>query len=190
MTASRRDGGGTPFGDWLREHPDLDARTNDLSATDSDMWIHRYRLRDEAGNRHIAVDHLMLVEVKCFQKDVPYSQADTLGIIDLLLRKATVKNGRRYPMKIPDRRAGKPGVTRSVRWLGMHVLQLSGERPDKSDVLRWDGKYFLTEDVLVRLLRFDLDPDDPRALLNTRRHHRRPAREAHPVFNILAGGAA
>jgi hypothetical protein len=190
MTVGRADGAGTPFGAWLREHPELEARSNDLSATDSDMWLHKYRLRDEADNKHLAVDHLMLVEVKCFQKDVPYSQADTLGVIDLLLRKATVKNGRRWPTKIPDRRSGRPGATRSVRWLGVHVLQLSGDRPDNSTHILWDGHCHLYEEALVEVLRFDRDPDDPRSPLNTRRHHRRPAKELHPVLSIFSGGAA
>ena len=182
MTADRRDSAGTPFGAWLREHPDLDARTNDLSATDCDMWIHKYRLRDEESKSRAAIDHLMLVEVKCFNANLPYAQSDTLNVVDLLLRHATVQNGRRRPIKIDDRRTGRAGATRQVRWLGAHVLQLSADRPDNSDAIRWDGKHALNEQTLVEILRFNRDPDHHSQPLNTRRHHRRPSRENHPVL--------
>jgi len=184
VTTGRRDDGGTPFGRWLREHPDLDARTSDLSATDSDMWVHKFRLRDERGAK-VAIDHLMLIEVKCFQAQVPFSQADTLNVIDLVLRMATIKNGHRRQVQVPDRRTGRTSVKRSVRWLGLHVLQLSGDRPDNSDEITWDGKYVISKTELVELLKFDRDPDHPKRFLNTRRHHLRPIRERHADLFII-----
>lgn len=182
MTTTRRDGAGTPFGLWLREHPDLDSRSKDLCAMDVDMAIHKFRYRDEKNNRHRGIDHLMLVEVKCFLKTPDFAQNDTMQVIDDLLRKATTRNGRRYPIKIRDRRPGRVNAPRSVRWLGFHTLILSGDRPDNSETILWDEKHHLTEEMLVEILDFLRDPDDPRKEFNTRRHHRRPAQEMHPDF--------
>jgi hypothetical protein len=127
----------------------------------------------------------MLVEVKCFLADVPYSQADTLGVINLILRKATVRDGRRMPIEVADLRTGRIGVTRHVRWMGAHILQLSAESPEKSAVILWDGKYRMLESTLVEVLKFDRDPDFPRRKLDTRRHHVTPLKEVHPFLPLM-----
>lgn len=190
MTIIRRDDDGSAFGQWLREQEALDSAEFCLSITDCDFWVHRYTPRQEKNSdvRQV-IDHLMLVEVKCFNRSVPFAQSDTLQLVDQLCRRATTNaRGKRRTAKLRDLRDGRVGPRR-VRFLGVHVLQMSGDRPDNSDEIRWDAKYDLTEGALIRLLRFDSDPDSPTRPLDTRRHHRRPTRETHPLFGILAGGA-
>jgi len=182
MTIIQKDGEPTtPFNAWIRDVPGLDSREYSISLTDTDIWVHRFSPRVERNNgTRPLLDHIGLVEVKTHSARVPYAQRDTLDVIDKILRYATTKNGRRRPIKILDSRAGRPGCFRQVRWLGVHVIQLSNNRPDNSTIITWDGKIEIDEATLVRLLRFDLDPDYPKRELDTRRHHRRPARETHP----------
>src|SRR5881394_12632 len=120
MTTVRRDGNESPFDSWVREHPELDSRSESLGVTDSDKWFHKYRFRDESSIPQRGVDHLMLVEIKTFCAGVPFSQRDTLNVIDQLCRKSSVRdNGRRYSVAIYDRRPGRAGTIRFVRWLGV-----------------------------------------------------------------------
>lgn len=179
MTISRRDKSlETPFSAWVREHPELESKGNRLSITDSDLWCHRFSLRDErrrgeASDIRDAVDHIMLVEIKTFFGEQRYAQRDTLAVIDALLRKAcTLKTGRRKPVFIKDNRL-ESRRQRMVRCFGVHLLELSGSRPDDSDEMLWDKRHFILEDHLIELLRFERDPDSPMRMLDTRRHHRR-----------------
>jgi hypothetical protein len=174
MTIIRRDGLDSPFNAWIRRQPQLDSREYQIAVTDADLWVHRYSSRNERG-RHDATDirqvqdHIMLVEVKSFHKKVSFAQRDTLDLIDAILRKATVINGKRRPIMIPDSR--RPGASRQVRWLGKHVLELENDSPDNSTTIYWDGKGLLNEQQLIEILRFDRDPDYPSNRLDTRRHH-------------------
>lgn len=167
MTIIRRDNADTPFGDWIRAHPGLDSIRERLCITDSDYWIHRYRSHtDKVGER--AVDSIMLVEVKTNMRDVPFAQRDTLSLVNQLLRKACVgPGGRRKHVTTKGTHAGE---VRRVRCYGVHLLQLSGTRPDNSETILWDRLY-LTEDLLVEILRFDRDPDHPMREMELRRHH-------------------
>lgn len=167
MTSPRRDGFDTPFGNWIRNHPGLDSIQERLSVSDSDYWIHRYRAHsDKVGER--AVDSIMLVELKTHLADVPFAQRDTLHLVNQLLRRAAVgPGGRRRHVVLNGSRHGEK---RRVRCYGVHVLQLSGSRPDQSQHILWDGKY-LTEDLLVEVLKFERDPDHPMRPVDLRRHH-------------------
>lgn len=175
MTATRRDGDETPFSQWLREHPELDSHVERLSATDCDMWVHRYSARDERAREAAldvrdAIDSIMLVEVKTHAKSVPYAQRDTLTVVDALLRMSCMlPSGRRKHVTISDGRLSNRS-TRRVRCFGVHLLVLSGARPDQSEEIRWD-RSFLHETHLLELLRFERDPDFPSKSLDTRRHH-------------------
>lgn len=187
MTATRRDGlHQSGFLEWIRSVPGLDSRRYLISVTDSDVWIHRFSNRKETfvpGNiGKPLIEHIQLLEIKTFEADVPFAQRDTLSVIDLMLRKATVYNHKRRPISIPDTRFGRSGCKRHARWLGCHLVQLSGDRPDNSDRIIWDGKHQITVDHLIELLRFDRDPDHPERFLDTRRHHRRPFKESLPVL--------
>lgn len=190
MTITRRDDQHeTPFGKWLKSKPELDSREYCPSITDSDFWVHRYTPRQERGHdvRQV-IDYIMNIEIKCFDRNMPFAQSDTLMLVNQLCRiPCTNKNGRRITAKLKEIRPGRVG-RRLVRCFGVHLLQMSNDRPDTSHEMRWDAKYVLTEESLIRLIRFDLDPDSPSRLLDTRRHHRRPAYEIHPIFPILLSG--
>jgi hypothetical protein len=167
VTIARRDESDTPFGDWIRHHPGLDSIRERLCVTDSDYWIHRYRAHtDKVGER--AVDSIMLVEVKTNLRDVPFPQRDTLILVNQLLRRASKRpDSRRRHVVL---KGLQPGETRHVRCYGVHLLQLSGTRPNNSEVILWDRQY-LTEELLVEILRFDRDPDHPMKPIELRRHH-------------------
>ena len=168
MTVSRRDKDDSPFGDWIRHHAGLDSIRERLSITDSDYWIHRYRAHsDKNGER--AVDQIMLVELKTNMRDVPFAQRDTLVLVNQLLRRASKRpDGRRSHVLLKGIISGE---TRRVRCFGVHLLQLGSTRPDNSaGSILWDHRY-LTEEMLVEVLRFDRDPDSPMRRMDLRRHH-------------------
>jgi hypothetical protein len=73
-----------------------------------------------------------------------------------------------------------------MRYYGSHVVQMSGDRPDQSDRLLWDGKE-ITEQLLVELLGFVRDPDKPTRFVDSRRHHLRPLREIQPQLIFSRG---
>ena len=187
MTVARRDNNDLPFNDWIRHHPCLNSKDQFLSLTDSDLWVHRYSLRNEKHRRKATdtrqvIDNIMLVEIKTFSKNLPYAQKDTLSVIDGLLRKACVrKDGRRQHVKIHDSR--RVGRKRLVRCFGVHVLQLSHDRPDRSHWILWDGNE-ISMRCLVETLRFDRDPDAPSRRLDTRRHHRPTQMELYPALDL------
>lgn len=177
MTVDRRYGEDTPFGKWLREYPELDSITNRMGITDCDYWSHQYRAHtDRVGVR--AVDSIMLIEVKTNMADPPFSQRDTLRIINELLRMASMnKTGRRRHVRLKIDRE-----TRHVRCYGVHLLQMSGDRPDNSANILWDGKT-ITEEMLVDVWRFYRDPDHPSRELDLRRHHSKTQEYTPPLFS-------
>ena len=196
MTVARRDGNEPPFNQWLREHPELESLGNRISATDSDIWCHRYSLRDEKKRQQSSdvrdtQDSIMLVEIKSHSHPMPYAQRDTLTVVDALLRMSCMRpDGRRIAVKIDDARLGGRRV-RQVRCFGVHLLQMSDSRPDNSEKMLWDNRFFPQETHLIELLRFERDPDAPSRLLNTRRHHAPSARlHTAQLFPITGGGAA
>lgn len=197
MTTHRRDGADpSPFSKWVRGHPDLDSRERRLCITDSDQWVHNYlrrRERNVAPNA-LGIEAVMLVEVKGFGADLPYAQHDTLSLVDGLMRRASSRpnSNRRWTVPVPD--IENPGIKRAVKTFGVHVLRMSGDRPDNSDRLLW-GTYSMgqcikfddiTEQQLLELFRFERDPDHPTKMLDTRRHHLRPEREMHPHLPFVS----
>ena len=197
MTTQRRDGMETPFSAWVRSHPALDSKEHCISITDSDMWCHRFSLRAErqkvvATDIRDAVDHIMLVEIKTFSANVRYAQRDTLSVIDALLRLACSRHDKlgrltRRPVRITDGRiSNRP--TRIVRCFGVHLLELSSDRPDTSNEILWDKRTGITEQSLVELIRFERDPDAPHRLLDTRRHHLLAGAHAQPQLQLVDGG--
>ena len=185
MTVQRRDGSHeSPYLEWIRQEKHLDSRDFNITITDNDHWHHQYSTRREARGKTYPFDSLMLIEVKTFNKLLPFSQNDTLDIVNILLRRSSIINNRRKMVKIEDRRPGRTGCFRHVRCFGRHVLTLSEERPDYSSQILWDNipiKY----DDLISLYLFEKDPDSPNRLLDTRRHHLRPQRESHPELPLF-----
>lgn len=157
MTTRRRDGEGEAWAEWIRDNPRLDSVRDGLCCTDSDLWVHRYCTKvDRVGTREL--QHIMLIEVKTFGRQVPPAQEDTYHLIDQILRRKDRKHYKRAD-----------GQKRWVRSWGVHYICLSGETPDDSDWITWDGKPVDVQS-LEELLRFERHPDSlkPRS---DRRHH-------------------
>jgi hypothetical protein len=158
MTTPRRDGQNDPWKDWVQENPALDSICAGLSICDSDLWIHRYMSHvDKVGTRDL--QHIMLTEWKTFGRTAPFAQADTLHLIDQILRR---RGDRRPYYTIKGKRMW-------VRCWGVHHVTLSGSRPDDSDWMTWDSKP-VKVDALEELLRFDRDPYTLKPRTD-RRHH-------------------
>ncbi len=47
---------------------------------------------------------------------------------------------------------------RKIKYMGWHLLVLSKTRPDNSEWMLWDNKYYIKKDQLVKILRFELSP--------------------------------
>lgn len=197
MTLGRRDGGGTPFGEWLRANPQLDSINHHVSVTDVDMWVHKYCPRAERrrpDNILDFLDLLMMVEIKTFNSDLSYAQRDTLGVVEQYMRKPSIRKNartgpRRHTVQLAETRITHLlRVKRPMRWYGVHLLQLSSAAPNTSDVILWDKKQ-ISEDQLVGLLRFDFDPDYPSRRIDTRRHHVvNSIGDVAPLLKLIEGG--
>src|SRR4249920_3672581 len=74
-----------PVDAWIRNHPELDSRRDGIVISDSDKWVHRYGVRVK-GELNRDVQYIMLVEIKTFARRENGSQADTLGIVNQLIR--------------------------------------------------------------------------------------------------------
>ncbi len=125
----------TAFSLWLRKQRELDSRVAKLDIQNLDYIIHGF-------GRNAA--YLMLVEEKRFNGKQKSTQAETHSLLDQALAA--------FAGKIATMRGPKP-----LYYFGYHLLVFSGEGPDDSEVIRWDGTA-ITKQVLVRLLRFELNP--------------------------------
>ncbi len=157
MTTPRRDDTQEPWAAWVQKNPRLDSVREGLCCTNSDLWVHKYRTHvDNVGTREL--QHIMLIEVKTFGKDVPTAQADTYHLIDQILRRKDRKYFRR-----------PSGEKRWVRTWGVHYIIMSGDAPDTSEWITWDRKP-IDVTTLEELLRFERNPDTL-AKRSDRRHH-------------------
>lgn len=159
MTSKRRDCESQPgFLGWLRDNEKLDSIKSGLVATDSDVWIHKYKT---LGNREF--QFLMLLEIKEHGKQIDKWQRDTLHIANQLLRNR--KNKRRFQV------SGEPRVEKVFSSLvnsdvyvccfGVHSLIIHGDGRDTSNCrLTWDSQHDITPEQLESLLLFETDPDD------------------------------
>ena len=167
MTRDRLYGSDTPFGQWLRQQPDLDSHQEGLVISDSDWMFQKYRMNivDNVGTREL--QFLMMVEVKTRCGEPSSSQQETLFFYHQMLnRKTMLRRINRSPVMV---------------WsFGVFVLSLEGEEPEASHRMRWgvfqsDGslQYFCTNSIetIKEVLRFDRRPSEPQKELELRRHH-------------------
>lgn len=161
-------GSDTPFCAWLRrqqkELPSY-SETCGFVASDNDVHIHRYMTEvDGRGTREIQA--LMFLEIKTRGGKVHDSQRDTLVKLHACLGKCKIEfDGQ------------------AIRHFGVSFIFLSGTDPDDSETIHWGrfdprdessrvirGKK-ITKEKLLKLLRFELHPDnlEPRPF---RRHHK------------------
>lgn len=165
MTIIRRDGFESPFSDWIRNEPRLDSIKERLSLTDVDYWIHQYRAKtDKVGDRFI--DSIMCVELKTFQRNLPFAQRDTLRIVSAVTKQAfRTKDGKVRTIKVD-----LGNEVRHVRHFGYFMLRLHGDRPDNSEWIEWHGRS-VDIDKLVDILRFKINPITLKTR-SDRRHHK------------------
>jgi len=139
--------GFSDFAQWRNKNIGLDSRNFGLTVGDVDQIF----FYDESEQWMV-----MFLEVKSRgKKTVETSQKNIYLLLDSVFRTVA---GKVLPLKL----WGKI-VDRKIRYMGRHLLVMSGTRPDNSEWMLWDGKP-TTEQELVRTLRFELDPNTLRPL--------------------------
>jgi len=182
----------TDFERWMRGHRDL--RSGDgIVRFDLDVLLHRYKFQRD-GKSDRTVQAMMFVEVKTYMAEPSLCQRDTLGVLNEILR------NRRKNMHQDPRRQRNDPITRvyskvarkeiTIHLYGGHLLQLSHTTPENSDRMVWDWKHVIDQNQLVRLLRFELDPDTLRAIDLRRRYMNFTIRPFLPGFYLGDGGQA
>lgn len=161
------------FERWMRSNKLLDSRDG-IVRFDLDVLIHRYLVPvDGFGKRDMQA--MMFIEVKTNGANMTESQRDTLYTLNQVLRNRKPNiNGDRDKYNAKDHvplascySAIKKSKV-SLRLFGGHLLRFDGNGPDDSATIVWN-KMPINENQLCRLLRFELDPDDPRIKLDIRR---------------------
>lgn len=172
-----------PFDAWVRSKPELDSVRECIVITDTDKWIHRYGFRRTKWGVDREVQYLMMVERKTHGADMTDSQRDTLHIVNQLLGTVPWKEQRLLGRLVSGHSQNTRIVystlnRRKVQIIcyGVHKLRLSGASPKDSAWITWDDKE-ITEQQLVGLFRFDLNPVSLRPLEH-RTHKRRFSMDA------------
>lgn len=156
------------FGKWSRAKCG-----QQLSVQDVDYIFHRFMT---SGNREVQV--VMMVETKTKSADMDAPQRDTFMIFDQLLRThprrrerdangRLVKGHSENPVKVP----GLYGARR-VKAYGVHKVRMDGTHPGNSTWITWDNKK-INEQILIKLLRFELHPDSLRPMDCSRPHKKK-----------------
>jgi len=160
-----------PFSQWVRRHPELDSGDG-FSTSDLDIVWHKFRT--ERGRDF---QLLMIIEVKTMGGKISLAQRDTLIQLDQLVR-----NRRATPTKPKEKNPLQSGtgphktfstmVKRNIaiKAFGVHLLRFSHTNPRDSEWIDWDYRK-ITEDQLIQILTFDLDPDTLRPM-DWRSHHK------------------
>jgi hypothetical protein len=135
----------TDFTLFMNRHnkDDLDPVKYKFSACDLDgVFIGRYT--------NTTTVPIYLLEVKAFGKGMfSDTQRTALTIMHKVFE---ASDGQ--PFDIP---VFKTIQTRTLVYLGVHVLRCSGKDPDESAYMTWDG-YPITRDGLIKTLRFETPP--------------------------------
>lgn len=161
---------------WIRNSSDLDSRNAGLVRFDCDILFHRYLVpTDKKGTRNLQC--VMFIEAKTHWGDMTPAQRDTLSMLSQVLRNRkrnihAAKKGRHANERTPPCKCYSHLLKKDVRlWLfGGHVLRMSNNCPEDSQRINWDGHPVDTE-TLVRILRFELDPDDITKPIDWRRRY-------------------
>ena len=167
MTTRCRDGRDGPFSDWLRLHPSLDSRREDLCATDIDMSFLRFIWYEDKKFPRRRIKLMMDLEVKTYGKDPGREQ------LELLFFRHQLLSSKKHLF------SNYIGIDVCVWSYGQYVLKITGgDRPDRCTSLLWgrfgdNGKLKyseIDEGLLTSILKFKVRPD---TLLESdyRRHH-------------------
>ena len=163
----------TAFQRWLRAHREFDSIAQGIVRFDADMILHRYKMvHDGRGSRDVQC--LMFIEVKTFNAPVTKAQRDTLSLFSQFLRNRKPnmhgpRTGRHASVTSPPQAYSQlldKWIT--VRTFGYHLLTFSGSCPADSGTIRWDTTEISQFD-LVKLLKFERDPDHPFVAMDWRR---------------------
>ena len=168
MTCIARDGRDGPFSDWLRSHQDLDSRRHSLYAADIDMMFYKFRpIIDKCGDRSVKLT--MNVEIKTHGRMPNKEQLELLFFAHQTRCKRTMFSTYLQTQV-------------KVWFFGQFILRIDGgDRPDQCAGLAWitfddfgnTQETVLSEEKLVKVLRFDLAPDNLQPIdLRLRRHHK------------------
>lgn len=168
MTAPRRDGGGSPFGEWVRDNKYLDSRVKCLCLADIDWLFHKFSVRgDRMGERDLQA--MMDVELKTFSAPLKYSQRETL-----FFRHQQLYDRRKKLLTLRGKKV-------SVWSFGVNILSLAGAAPVEGESMRWGifdvttGEIVWTVIESIRMLEeilcFERRPDRPAEHFKARRHH-------------------
>lgn len=153
----------TAFERWVRNHHALDSRKSGIVRFDCDVLLHKYLTpTDKKGTRDIQC--VMFIEVKMHGANVGEAQRDTLSMFSqvLLNRRPNIhgpKKGIHAKDHCPPSRCKSHILGRevSLHLFGGHLLQFEHESPGDSGWIAWDYKP-INEEMLLKLLRFELNP--------------------------------
>lgn len=163
----------TSFGRFIRSHPDLESRQGhvfyDLDVTSCRYICHRFKVDYRRD-----IQFLMCIEIKTHGADVDAAQHDTLNLFGQVLRnRKRTPNKKRIAYQLDQTRNEAhsciSGKKITLRLYGLHLLQFSGAGPEDSAEIKWDRKV-ISKDDLVKLLKFELDPDTLKEV-DLRIHH-------------------
>ena len=132
-TRRRGDNGDTPFGEWMRLHPELDSRIYGLDNENIDYTSFLYML-----------GYLLLLEEKIgFDKFPSFAQCDTHSVIDQMCQFAATH---------PDFRAKRlmQGRTEKITYRGYHLIQFEKTNPEDGKI-RLNGMPITKEQLLLFL---------------------------------------
>ena len=135
-----------PFNQWFNEHrlDELNPYKYEFSFFDLDGILFTIR-----ANNNL---YFQMLEVKTYGKSVLRpSQKVGLIALDRILSKCvpTTKNGNTLEIDGFDFK-GRPQKYK-VWYLGLHILSLSDTRPDKSEVIKWDGQQIGLDQLYKKL---------------------------------------
>jgi hypothetical protein len=179
-----------PFNQWVRLHPLLKSNPDEAAIviTDIDMVIHKFKtVVNKIGTRNVRL--MMYVEVKTNGALVESTQEETLSIFSQNVTTAPrwkfqKANGQFECGHFQNARRVKVtygGTEAQLFDYGVHYLFLSGSTPKDSRTIQWD-KLTITEEQLVKILRFDVRPDDPEKPMEIRRR-KKPRTLAPTLFD-------
>jgi len=164
----------TNFSRWIRKNPLLDSTEVGTVGTDEDgetkriLW-HRYKT-EKYGRE---VQCMMILEIKENGSDLTPSQRDTLCINNQLIRnrRSTPNKKMKYQKGNTSLKVYSTLAEKDIycRHFGHHVIRFSHTDPIDSKWIEWDHQKIDTN-TLVKLLRFDLDPDNLQPLDIRNRH--------------------
>lgn len=169
MTAPRRDGGGSEFGKWLREDPELDSVKYGLCISDIDWIVWKYKLnQDGQGTRCVKLT--LWLEIKTFCASLHKAQQELLFA---------------YHKNLHDKRQRiySPFINKEIScWtFGCFVVRLSSGNPRRSKNI-WLGRFTekghieyipINEETLRGIVSFNLDPYTLLPIHHSlRRHHK------------------